>query len=165
MVKQIGKGDWEHSYFEAYLDVGGDYSQVQLPITGAACVCFDPNGNIVLSKHKDEGYDLLGGKTEPGETVEDTLKREALEEGGVELQSWEYLGYYHVHQKENASPEYKTKYPKESVIVFFVAQGEIVTEPYGEEIAGSETFKPEEIQNLEISNHPMLNAALNILKN
>jgi len=38
-------------------------------------------------------YNLPGGKTEPGESIEETIKREVLEETNLIVCSWEPLGY------------------------------------------------------------------------
>ena len=53
---------------------------------------FSSDGRILLLE--DEGqYNLPGGKPENSESINETLIREALEEGQVVISSPEYLGY------------------------------------------------------------------------
>lgn len=55
----------------------------------------DLNGLVplVTNATSSKQYNLPGGSTEPGETLEQTLKREILEECNMEVLSWEPLGY------------------------------------------------------------------------
>lgn len=58
-------------------------------------LCFNQRGEILLTF--DQGsYGLPGGKPEDGETREETLIREVLEEIQCEIESLEYIGYQHV---------------------------------------------------------------------
>ena len=49
--------------------------------------------NRILLRIEDGAYKLTGGKPEDGETYEQTLIREYLEEVNVELENCRYLGY------------------------------------------------------------------------
>ncbi len=159
-AKIAGKGDWGHSTFIAYFDPKGDYKKLLPKVTAAVSICFDSQKNLFLTKHKNGGFDLIGGKIEKDETVEETLKREALEEAGVELTSWKYVGYYQIDQKPDAPEEFKARYPKDSYILFFIAEGKKVTEPFGDEIEEVRTFSIDEVKDIEIAEHPILNEIL-----
>lgn len=66
-----------------------------LPVTQVYGFCFNQHGEILLTF--DQGaYGLPGGKPEAGETPEETLIREVLEEVQCELADLEYIGYQHV---------------------------------------------------------------------
>ena len=52
----------------------------------SAYVLIVKDGNLLLAKNRLERfYDVLGGGVDIGETIEDTLDREALEESGVKI--------------------------------------------------------------------------------
>ena len=66
-----------------------------LPVTQVYGFCFNERGEILLTF--DQGaYGLPGGKPEAGETPEETLIREVLEEVQCEIADLEYIGYQHV---------------------------------------------------------------------
>ena len=117
MPKRIDTGDWGHSKYEAYIDLDSNYRKSHKKITGAVAVCITTKNEVVLSNNEP-----LGGHRELGETPMDTIKREALEEGGFEIIEAKYYGYYSINQSSAANDEYKTKYPSEALILFFIAR-------------------------------------------
>lgn len=52
-------------------------------IVAAAGYVFDKNGNILIVKTKNRGWDCTGGQVEVGENLEEGVLREILEESGV----------------------------------------------------------------------------------
>ena len=56
---------------------------------------FGRDGRILVQQNGSD-HNLPGGKPEAGESLRDTLVREALEENQVLIGSAEYLGYQHV---------------------------------------------------------------------
>ena len=75
--------------------------------TGVAVVflCHDGDGNFLLSKRgvnsRDEHgtWDPGGGSVEFGDTIEDTLRKEILEEYCTDVLDYEFLGYRDVHRE------------------------------------------------------------------
>jgi ADP-ribose pyrophosphatase YjhB (NUDIX family) len=54
-------------------------------IIAAAGVVINENGEILLVKHHRDGWVFPGGQVEEGENVIETVKREVMEEAGVEV--------------------------------------------------------------------------------
>jgi 8-oxo-dGTP diphosphatase len=63
---------------------------------GAATVVLDDAGRVLLVKHNygELNWELPGGAGEPGESAEETARREMLEEVGVELETMRLAGVY-----------------------------------------------------------------------
>ncbi len=164
MPKLIYSGNWEHSTFFAYLDPNKQYDKFRQLTTAVVSVYFSSRNQIILTQQKTGKYDLLGGKSKKGESVEDTLKREAFEEAGVKLDHWQYFGYYEIFLSKNASKEYKKRYPKKSYILFFISTGQKVDEPSGKEIQNCKTFSLNKLKTSKILDHPMLWTAIKLVE-
>ena len=52
-------------------------------IVAAGGYVFDKNGNILIVKTKNRGWDCTGGQIEVGESIEEGVLREVLEESGI----------------------------------------------------------------------------------
>jgi 8-oxo-dGTP pyrophosphatase MutT (NUDIX family) len=66
-----------------------------LIVPGACVAVRDDAGRVLLHRRADDGFwDLIGGSMEPGETFEETARREVREEIGVELGDLEPLEIY-----------------------------------------------------------------------
>lgn len=63
------------------------------PITQVCGVIFDGDGNILISiESRDGSWIIPGGHPEKRESIEETLKRELLEEVDVEIEDIKPLG-------------------------------------------------------------------------
>jgi len=63
-------------------------------IVAAAGYVFDKNGNMLLVKTNTRGWDCTGGQIEVGESVEDGVLREIVEESGVKASVRCLVGIY-----------------------------------------------------------------------
>ena len=63
-------------------------------IVAAAGYVFDKNNNILLVKTKHRGWDCTGGQIEVGESLEEGVLREILEESGVKASVRCLVGVY-----------------------------------------------------------------------
>lgn len=74
-------------------------------------VCFTGNNQIVIGfgGHKNS-WGLIGGTIEPGETFEDTLKREIQEESNMEVLSYMPIGYQKVIDTRDNSYIYQLRF-------------------------------------------------------
>jgi len=87
-----------------------NFSKIK-PITQVYGVCFDKKGRIlIVNVEGNDKWQLIGGHPEKGETFEETLKREALEEGDIEICDLKPLGYQKVWNKEKKSAIYQLRY-------------------------------------------------------
>ena len=74
------------------------------PIDVAVGILIKPNGDVLLGQRPDgkpySGYwEFPGGKVDPGESILDALKREFVEELGMEVVSaQEWCGIEHVYE-------------------------------------------------------------------
>lgn len=60
---------------------------------GAAGVCVTPSGEVVLISQDGEHWELPGGRPEGDETLEETLRRELMEEACAEVRIARLLGF------------------------------------------------------------------------
>ena len=105
MMKLIDSGNWNHSKYEVFLDLNNEYKNLNIRTTGAAAICITENEEVVLINNEP-----LGGHLENKETPVDTIKREALEEGGFEINKAKYFGFYKITQSDTAEKKYKIKF-------------------------------------------------------
>jgi 8-oxo-dGTP pyrophosphatase MutT (NUDIX family) len=66
-----------------------------LILPGAEVLVFDPMGRLLLQKRTDTGeWAIPGGMMEPGESFEETARREVKEETGLSLGELKLIGIY-----------------------------------------------------------------------
>ncbi|MEC0238519.1 NUDIX domain-containing protein [Paenibacillus dokdonensis] len=93
---------------------------MRIIVTGGAIIQ-DAEGRILLQRRSDYGdWGLPGGGMEPGELIEDTMKREVWEETGLEVTGFELYGVY-------SGPRMEYTYPdgNEVVFVMFIFYAEV----------------------------------------
>jgi 8-oxo-dGTP pyrophosphatase MutT (NUDIX family) len=67
--------------------------------------------NALVITSPDRKHTLPGGRREPGESLTETLRREALEETGWSLTSLRLLGFKHFHHLTPRPVAYSYPYP------------------------------------------------------
>lgn len=124
--------------------------------------------NAVLLIKKSRGpytgmYDLPGGKIEAGETIEECLKREFIEEVGCEITSQTFLS-----ENEYTTEEYKGKPFRHFGTYFtvFISSDDIKTGADGEDSLGAEFIDLDILDEIEISPiaKPMIKKAISFSK-
>ncbi len=76
-----------------------------LILVGACVLITDERGRLLLQHRVDNHFwGILGGGMEPGETLEETARREIREETGLEMGDLTFLGVF-------AGPEFCYQYP------------------------------------------------------
>jgi 8-oxo-dGTP pyrophosphatase MutT (NUDIX family) len=61
---------------------------------GVSLVTTDPQGRILLVRTRKAGWELPGGRVEPGEDLLEAARREALEESGCHIEVGRPTGLY-----------------------------------------------------------------------
>lgn len=62
---------------------------------GVGVIVPDAEGRVLLERRSDCGrWGLIGGRIDPGETIEQTVRRETLEETGLTVEPVRLLGIY-----------------------------------------------------------------------
>lgn len=111
-------------------------------------------GDEVLTvRNRDEWHVLPGGRRKHGETLEQALRREVLEEAGLRIERPVQLGFMHLHHITPKPSIYEYPYPDFLWLVFVSDAGTVdgrgrVIDDYEEETV----FRPaEEARTLELS--------------
>src|SRR5215510_12129193 len=74
--------------------------------------------NALVITSPDREHILPGGRREPGESLIETLRREALEEAGWSLRSLRLLGFKHFHHLTPKPDGYVYPYPDFLQVVY-----------------------------------------------
>lgn len=121
----------------------------------AVAVISNSNGDILISKrpgHVHQGglWEFPGGKLEPGESLESALKRELLEELGIELNTCQPL------------VEIQHDYPDKSVLLDVWSVSDFSGVPYGREQQPIRWVAPEALGQYDFpeANQPIIQAII-----
>ncbi|MDR0269973.1 NUDIX domain-containing protein [Paenibacillus sp.] len=93
---------------------------MRIIVTGGAIIQ-DAWGRILLQRRSDYGdWGLPGGGMEPGELIEDTMKREVWEETGLDVTAFQLYGVYSGSRMQHTYPD-----GNEVVFVMFIFHAEV----------------------------------------
>ncbi len=93
----------------------------ELPDNELVSACFvfaEHNGTVAMSKPQ-RGWGLPGGHRETGESAEECLRREAMEEAGVELGELRLIGWWATVKRFES--EHNRQYPDRAYQLLYVA--------------------------------------------
>jgi 8-oxo-dGTP pyrophosphatase MutT (NUDIX family) len=103
-----------------------------LVLAGAIVFIVDSAGRLLLGWRGDSGeWGIIAGATEPGESLEDTARREASEEAGIEVGTLELLDVISGPAFFKVFPNGDQMYPVSAVFLAHDVHGQIV--PDGDE--------------------------------
>jgi 8-oxo-dGTP pyrophosphatase MutT (NUDIX family) len=109
----------------------------------------DEHGRILLVQHVEGRWQLPGGAVDPGESPDDAVCRECLEEAGIVVEPVALLGAF-------GGPEYQVRYSNGDeagyvVTVFELRHVDGEPAPSDDETQAVGWFYPAEIETLEIA--------------
>jgi len=126
--------------------------------TVVMCVAI-ANGKIVLAC-SERGWGMLGGHIEAGESLDDALYREALEEGGFRIERRELFAVRKITAKVpktgRAGKDYP--FPTSYMAYYWATTNQPLQPPTGEEILESGSFALDEIEALKTPDRPVIEA-------
>jgi ADP-ribose pyrophosphatase YjhB (NUDIX family) len=102
MVKFTEKSNWEGQEI-TYTWLSTSEIKNYIPVTQVYGVCINEDGKILIIK--DKCWQIPGGTPENGETAEETLRRELVEEVQVEVEKLIPLGVQEVKYPNNPNKE------------------------------------------------------------
>jgi 8-oxo-dGTP pyrophosphatase MutT (NUDIX family) len=149
----VATGSWnEDTTWELYL------TSVMPPIelcSAVMCVAV-ANDKIVLTRSQ-RGWGMLGGHIEADETPEEALRREALEEGGFTIDSYQLFAVRKIISRRPMPHQQKGKtypYPVGYLPYYCATTTQKLQPPTGEEIIESSNFALHEI--VALNSHDLL---------
>ncbi len=116
------KGKWKGGDYEMELHTLDDHCNLS-SIQQVQAVCFLNSKEIVLYENIEGWFGNPGGTLESGELVEETLKRELIEEAQLKLIDWKTIGVEQIFHPNKLEPR------KESCFLRVVAQVELINKP------------------------------------
>ena len=132
-------------------------------ITCALALAFDGE-RILMTNLNARGWDIPGGHLEAGESPEDALRREVMEETGALLSNVRLLGYQCVTIHVPCPPNYRYPYPVSYQTLFFANVAELPSFIPTDEARERRLFAPQEATSLRWvqQNREMYDAALRL---
>ena len=111
MTKLIHREElnWKGTVYDVELYEADEFDTLA-PVTQVQAVLFVTKDQIVIYKDIDGYYGLPGGSIEPGESLEQALRREVKEESACEIMDFGPLGFMKNTKKPGNSVSYQVRY-------------------------------------------------------
>jgi 8-oxo-dGTP pyrophosphatase MutT (NUDIX family) len=144
------------------------YQSSELPdtalCTAVYCLAILPDTKQVVLTRNHRGWEILGGHIELGETIEQAMVRECLEEGGFTTENYQLFGYRKITAKQPVPHSQKEGefYPfPYGYIPHFIATSTLpLRKPSGAEIIESRAVPMDELDILGVDQLSILKEML-----
>ena len=137
-----------------------------LDLISTALGLFFDGDRLLMTRLRSRGWDIPGGHVEPGETPEQTVRREVYEETSARLGKIAVLSHQKLVIHAPKPPNYKNPYPVSYQVLFWGSIAQL--DPFVEtaEVAERGYFAPAEAQQLAwVQRHrPLYEAALALVR-
>ncbi len=122
------------------------------------CLAIIKETDQLVLTHIERGWEMLGGHIEPGETLDEALVRECMEEGGFRPDVYMLFGHSKVTAKESVSNDHHGgTYPLITYIPHFIAiTNAQLSKPTGQEIIENGVFSNGEIAKLKSAHEAII---------
>lgn len=127
--------------------------------TAVMCVAIFKN-KIVLSC-SERGWGIVGGHVEDGESLEEALRREALEEGGFVIDEYKLFAVRKITAKvatPHQRPGQTYPFPTSYMAYYWATTSQPLRVPTGEEVIESGEFEIKDIASLDTSDQAVIEA-------
>ncbi|MDD4661900.1 MAG: NUDIX domain-containing protein [Candidatus Pacebacteria bacterium] len=156
------EGNWgENIFWEFYLS---DEMPKQELCSAVFALVKYKEGVVLTKTHR--GWEMPGGHIERGESIEEALGRELLEEVGAYINELKFIGYRKLTSKKPIPIDtHKRNFPYPFPVLYipyYIVDTNKLIKPIGdkEEVLEAKVFSLEEIGNLEIEVKPIINICL-----
>jgi 8-oxo-dGTP pyrophosphatase MutT (NUDIX family) len=126
------------------------------------CVAFSDD-KVVLAR-SERGWGMLGGHLEDNETLEDALYREAMEEGGFAIDSYELFAVRKIISRRpipHQQPGKTYPFPVSYLPYYVATTRSAIIAPSGEEIIESASFTLDDLPSLKTRDLKTIEAGWN----
>lgn len=162
MSKVILTGKWDDNQSWTL------YQDKMLPnptrCTAVYCLAILPETKQVVLTRNHRGWEMLGGHIEPGETIDEALLRECMEEGGYTAEEYQLFGYRKITAKvpvpHNQNEGSFYPFPHGYIPHFIATSSLPLQAPSGAEIYERKAFSFEELEVLGMEQLPLLKSML-----
>jgi ADP-ribose pyrophosphatase YjhB (NUDIX family) len=135
------------------------YAALDIPVpedcTAAFCVAVSQNQKILLAR-EDRGWGLIGGHVEGGESLEETLARECLEEAGFVAKAPVLFAYRKIIAKKpvtHPTPGKSYPFPVSYIAYYYSVNEQTLLAPTEPDILEVGTFTLSEIEAMHIPDY------------
>ena len=132
---------WGDSQLEIRYYLGDRPPPLSL-VTSVRAVLFRDRSVMVVQDHIETYHVMPGGRREPGETIDATLRREIMEETGWTVASHHPLGFAHFRHLTPRPVDYPYPYPDFAQLLFVAEAGEQVAEATRDQYELAAAFRP-----------------------